>query len=678
MNVLNQMLQNPKYRLMLIVFIVLLVLYVGFITLHYAYKKQKQKITRTVDYGSGRKNYFIALTRFYEKVPVLRSTFKKVKKQISMMFPSDNTLLQKRATDLMSRSLVMSILIIFAIIVLNTISGFDIVYMVTGIAMTYILFNEYIGSQCEKLEKKLLEQFGDFISEVRHNYHNLPMPDTAVYDTIDHLPSEMALHAERIYEVFSSTEVEIAAGTYADTSPNRFFTTFVAIGASAMEHGDNINNSSFLLNLNYLKEEVDIELTKKEENDYKFSGLIFVAMFPVFLLKPVEIWMVNIIPELASWYNGLAGTIISLCMIPFTILCYQLLKSLKNRRSEEIKDHKWLDIISNIPLISTLLNKEINKRYTKNQRIGDSLKLVGDDITPKQFLLKRCIWCIGAIVIVNLLFVVSDFRERLTILKDFTSSFQTSIVPSSSYRDDMKEVTKTYVNLYRKETNIDIEKLSEKIMSETSITVPQYASMVAETVRDRVWEYRNVYYRYYFLILSLIAGGAGFYIPYWMLLYKKRILSQSMADEVNQFQTIIRILMNEDGITLDTVLEWLERFSYCFKASIEECIIALERSSQDALQDMKAKETFPAFRRFCDKLMSVDSVGIRDAFDEIDTDRAYYIQKRQLDNKKMMDNKSSIAKMICFIPLLYLIFLQLLLPFMSYGGNMMNIMNGIL
>ena len=131
----------------------------------------------------------------------------------------------------------------------------------------------------------------------------------------------------------------------------------------------------------------------------------------------------------------------------------------------------------------------------------------------------------------------------------------------------------------------------------------------------------------------------------------------------------------EDGITIDTILEWLERFSYCFKASLEECIIELERGQQEALENMKAKETFPAFRRFCDKLMSIDNVGVAEAFDEIGTDRAYYIQKRQLDNKKMMDNKSAIAKMVCFAPLLYLIFLQLLLPFFSYAYGMWNIMS---
>lgn len=675
--ILQNILKNKVNIILLLAFVVLLVLYIAVSLFRYKAKQKKQKITKTVDYGSGHKDYLILLTRIYETTIGLRTLYDKVKKKVAIIYPADSLVIQKKATKIMTRSLLIGMCIISCVIILNIKFGWDMVYVVTGIAMTYVLFTEFMEQSYEKLDKTLLEQFGDFLSDVRHNYHNTPMADLSVYNTIDHLPVEMALHAERFYEVFTSTNVESAAGNYADISPNRFFTTFVAIGASAMEYGDEKENSTFLLNLNYLKEEVDIELNKREENDYKFSGLIFVTLFPVFLLKLVEIWMKHIIPELGSWYQGLAGSVITICMIPVTVICYQMIKSLKNRKQETKREHKLLEAISKIPIISMLLNKEINNHYTKNQRIGDSLKLVGDTETPKQFLVKRCIWCVATVITINLLFCVSDIRERITLLNDFTTSYQTSIVPSAEYREDMKSLTKDYVNLYKHEKEIDADVLTQNIINTTQITNPTYAKMMAETIIKRVTEYRNVYYKYYFLLISILGGVVGYYMPLWMLTYKKRILSHAMADEVNQFQTIMLILMNEDGITMDTVLEWMERFSYCFKASIEECIMTLERGVQEALADMKAKETFPPFRRFCDKLMSIDSVGLKEAFDEITIDRAYYIQKRQLDNKKLMDNKSAIAKMICFVPLLYLIFLQLLLPFLTYANNMLQIMNSM-
>ena len=666
---------NPKLFWFYVIAVILLIA-ILIISVLLSKKTQKEMHrTKTINYGSGRKNYLNLCTKFFRVTPGLKTLYKKTSKRISMIYPADHLSITKRSTVIMLRSLLIAGLIMLFIIVFNIVSGFDIIYLLTGLAITIILFNEYINGQCEKKEFELLKQFGEFLSDVRHNYHTVPIPDQAVYDTIDHVPDEIALHAAKFHEVLSSTNPQIAASNYADMSPNRFFTTFVAIGSSVMEFGTDKENDSFLKNLEYLKEEVDIELLKKEENDHRFSGLMFVSLIPIFFLKPVEWWVSSIIPELSSWYEGLPGTVIAICMIPITILCYQLLNYLKHGRSDEIKEHKVLEAISNFPIISQLLNKEINRNYTKNQRIGDTLKLIGDSLTPKQFIVKRLLYGIITILLVNALFITSDIRERSTVLKDFTSAFENSIVPNKEYRETMTLVAKELVLTYKDNRNLSKEDITEAVLSSSDITNPTYAEMIADLVLNKINQYRNIYYKYQFLIISLLAGIMGYNFPYIILNYRKKVLSQSMADEVNQFHTLILILMNQEGITIDIILDWMERFAYCFKASIQECSIALERGEQDAILDMKLKETYPAFRRYCDKLLSVDAVGVKEAFDEIDTDRAYYIQKRTLDNKKIMDNKSAIAKMVCFIPLLYIIFLQLILPFTKYFISMMDVMN---
>lgn len=657
---------------LLLVFIITSTIYIVIIKKN----KRKSKALRTINYGNGKKDYLRIFTNIFSKTPGIKNYYSKVTKRIEMIYPADHIAIVKKSTKIMLNSFILAILCFIAIITFNIITGFDLLYMLIGITMTYILFSEYINKQYENMEYKLLKQFGDFISDVRHYYHDCPCPDQAVYNTLDHLPKEIALHATKFYEIFSSSDVKIAASNYSDNSPNRFFTTFVAIGSSVMEYGeDTKEKSNFLKSLNYLKEELDIDILKKEENDYKFSGQIFVALFPIFLLKPTEIWVTSNIPEITSWYKGLAGTIVTILLIPITIICYQLLQALKNSRKEEKKKHILIEKLATIPFISALLNKEINRNYTKNQRIGDSLKLIGDEITPKQFLLKRVIYGIIILFTVNILFFISNSRERATLLTDFTTSYTTSILPSPEYRKSMQEITQMMVKEKRNSKLQSQENLTKEISQTTEITDETYADMISSVVIKRITEYQKVYYKYYFLLISLVAAITGYYIPYWILLYRKKIFSQSMADEVNQFETIILILMNNEGVTINTILEWMERFSYCFKTSIQECILELERGEESAMSNMKAKETYPAFRRFCDKLLSVDAVGVKEAFDEIDTDRAYYIQKRQLDNKKVMDNKSSLAKILCFVPLAYLIIMQLMVPFVRYSMEMMSLLD---
>lgn len=112
-------------------------------------------------------------------------------------------------------------------------------------------------------------------------------------------------------------------------------------------------------------------------------------------------------------------------------------------------------------------------------------------------------------------------------------------------------------------------------------------------------------------------------------------------DEVAQFRTLILILMHEDGMTIDTILEWMERFAYAFKSSLSDCIINLEYSQQKALERLRDAEFgFAPFRRLCESLISTDKVGIIKAFDYLETERDYYQKKERSTMAAFLANAS--------------------------------------
>ena len=145
-----------------------------------------------------------------------------------------------------------------------------------------------------------------------------------------------------------------------------------------------------------------------------------------------------------------------------------------------------------------------------------------------------------------------------------------------------------------------------------------------------------------------------------------------MEDEVIQYQTIVLILMHVDGMLVDTVLDWLERFSFCFRQSIQECIINLEYSTRKALQKMKNQETFPPFRRFVDNLLMVEDEDILTAFSEIETDREYYKEKRKTDNEIISTQKAEVGKIVAFVPLILTLVVYMIVPFALYSLEMMK------
>ena len=98
-----------------------------------------------------------------------------------------------------------------------------------------------------------------------------------------------------------------------------------------------------------------------------------------------------------------------------------------------------------------------------------------------------------------------------------------------------------------------------------------------------------------------------------------------------QFQSLILILMYMDGIDLEEILEWLERFSYCFKEEIATCRMNLNSGQERALSDMQALVQYQPFSNFVDNLKAIDKVGVIDAFDEVKQEREYSRKQKEIE-----------------------------------------------
>ena len=262
--------------------------------------------------------------------------------------------------------------------------------------------------------------------------------------------------------------------------------------------------------------------------------------------------------------------------------------------------------------------------------------------------------------------------EKLTMLKTFVGEFDEEIVPNQRYMDIMKSTSNEYAQKY-KGTNprkIDEETLTAEIISETNITNKTYARMVAQEVIRGLNDYKNTYYKFYYLLIAIV--GALFFstVPYLILRFKIKVASMNKEDEVAQFQTLVLVLMHTNGIRLDTILEWMDRFAYSFKASIETCITELESGEQKAVEKMKMSETFQPFKRFCDCLLEIDAVGVAKAFDEVESDRAYSLKEREQRNTMVTDDRAGRALRYAYVPAGVMFALYLMGPMIIYAVKM--------
>lgn len=638
---------------------------------------KREKLNKSLKKNT--RNWFYGFYRIFTKTPGLKRYFKKIRKRISAIYPTDDISVNFKATKQMLVWCCSSVLF-FVLVVIS--SQGDVFFLLAGTLITFVLSTSIINFLYEAMENKLLKQFSDFLTDVIDYYNESGIIEDAIYATFETLPYEISLHIERIYDILNSQDVLAEVGKYTDAAPNRFLLLFAAIASSIKEKGDKTletGQSLFLTNIMHLIDEVNIEKLKRQMNNFLFSGLVFVCLLPVFLIKPIEHWAIKYIPDMETFYRGSVGTVVMAIMIVLMIMVYTMIINLKDGRVDETKDYTILNRISEFPMIRKLLTMEINRNYSRTLRISDDLKLVGDKISPNAFLLKRIIWAIVIMISFNSIVVLMNSRARESVFANFENAFEESIVPNETYRRIMAETGEQLTRscTYMSGTPEEKEILIENIEASTDLT-PKLAEDVAGVVIERIHQYHQIYYKAYNILLTVLSGFIGFMIPYCLLLYQKSIMKMNMEDEVIQYQTLVLILMHVSGTTVDVILEWMERFANCFKTTITECIINLERDQEEAIQAMKDKETFPPFRKFVSCLLNIDKVGILSAFEKVDVDRKYYQQKREQDNNILMKQKASLGSFLAMAPVYITVIGYMILPLGYMTFSMTNTMSNSL
>ena len=644
-------------------------------------RNKRMKIDRVIVKTKNRKNYLYTFYLLYQKIPALKKIFRKQYSRISLLYPADVTVVNNKVTKDMTLGI--GIAILCAVFVIIS-SGGSVFYLGMGLVATYVVYTHIINTRYETMYVKLLQQFKVFLSDVKSNYYSANRQlDTAIYMTVDESPYEMSLHAQKFYEILSSDDMDLEAAKYNDISPNSYFTTFLAIATTIWKYGDKeipgvegTKTSDFIHSMNELKNEVDIELQKIKRNMYLFSNLVWVAIAPVFFLKPIQLFGTRGIPELSDYYTGSFGTIMMVIVFAVSLICYHLIMGAKDIMRREPEEQPLLTKISNWGFISKFLTKLANKNFSKAERTTEKLKLNGERIGYKQFLLKRILIAALMMVVAQVLIVGAQMEQSKRLMSDFSNAFNTSYQFTEADIETMEYVTKSYLE-ERKEAgieNMDIDSLTDKVQAEKEIARRDQAKMIAAELITRSHELSVNYYKWFYLFIVFFAGIAGYMLPYAFLIYRASEMRKGMEDEVNQFQTIAIILMNVDNMSVGTILEWMERFAYCFKEPISKCIMELPMDEEGALKELRL-EPFEPFRRFVNNMLNVNEQGVAAAFEDIASEKANSNEERKIDNQMRSEKKADRAKIIALIPLAVEIAGYLAYPMMAMSTDMLRQLN---
>ncbi|SHO47028.1 hypothetical protein [Anaerocolumna xylanovorans] len=658
-----------------IIYLILILLFlfvIVFAILCFALKKRLLFRETYSIYRTGSKNpkgnCWHQLYVFFSSFILTGRFLRSLTERYEVLYPKEGREIEKKAIKLAITIWVSGAVILAAFLSLDK----SWYYVLLTVFYLYVLGNGLILFEEQKEKRKLLIQFDSFLSEVRQYYQMHGMIDEAIYEAMQLCKNPVKLHAQCIYDILNSTEEE-KKEDYNSYIPDRFLKTFLNLCLIIQKYGDAEvkGQSLFLINIRYLRQEIHMEVLKKDKIRHLFSGLTLVAVFPVMFLQIIKNWAVSGLSQLDNFYSGTPGVLLTFCIFLLTFFSYQLLVALREERKRRLKDNAILRNLCSKRIISNLLDAILNKDYGRAKKKEEFLRLTGENLTVRQFTLKSLIYGIsGFFICIFLIFFLHGANKELR-LKAGDLPYTTSAL-SEKKAQDLSEVIISYTRKFLK-GKATLEAIEKTIKEEGKIKEKYLQKIAAEDIYSRIKSIRGEYFKWYELIAALMVSTGFYYIPYAVLSLLKKGRQQEMEDEIFSFQSVILILMHIERADIAVVLEWMEEFSYIFKDSLRTCNRNLSEGEWEALEELKEKEPFKPFYKLIEELQNSDKIGLRRAFDDVEQERANYLEKRALDNEISIQEKAILGKAIAFVPFALTVGFYIILPFVLEGLDMYKV-----
>lgn len=638
------------------------------------YRIQKQKKGNVVANIATDGKRVMKMHRLYRSMPVLNKYYEKTYKTIQQMYPTDTFTVIQKTVDTVTRGFIIFSAIVFGIVL---ISGFNILYMLTGILVAYVLMSNSISKKLQTQDKLIKMEFQDFLETFRYYYNETGAVDSALDLSLEECPPELALHIQKIYDVVTSTDIDNATEKYTQQPNDKFFLMFCSICSTITKQGDRplADGVTVLLNnVKHLQEELNIEILKIKLKEILFKGVIPISMIPVLALKPIEIWSRTNMTDIAPYFDGAYGTVTMFLIFFIAIYASNKIDNLKNGGGEE--NVKLWNYIANLPGFRTYLKHKQYENWSKVQKLETSMKKMGVPMTANSFYAKKYAFAAMCAILANVVILLSNYSEKTNLLNDYAESFQTTYATDEAYTQILVDTAQEMTKYHLKDKNVTVEDLNkmvyEEIVSKGTIQKVADAQQVTQEVVNRITKYKGIYYQWYYVLITILAALIGYRLPDKMLKNRQKAMEMDMEDEIIQFQSIALIMMHIKEATVENTLEWMEKFAKCFKGSITECLLNIDSGETLALQAMKDAEPNPQFQKIVNSLLSVDRVGMEDAFDSVEVERKFLRDKRQKDNEEIINKKSRDAWKMVFLMLFSVIGLWLIGPMLMMGMSMLS------
>lgn len=678
---------NMIYYVMGGTVVAFVIIIIAYVILSKKMQKSEYKRIQKLQQGTKESNFsteilFQKLYLTYIKIPFLKRYVLKLRRRLEIINIDDEYITRKESAKILTKALaVIAPVMVITIIIAKS----NALLMAILLMFELFMIDTLIDGSVDKIDNVLLKEQIEFFSEIRHAYHEFNMVEEAIYQVSQDEEKNVSRQGEKIYEVLISDDPETELEKYYDIAPNSFLKEFAGISYLTKEFGDRkVNGASlYLKNVNNITQEMQLEILKRDKLNYVFQSLSVISIVPILMLEPLRSWAVSNFSFTANWYNGKSGMIVQILILLITFLSYILVRKLKDNGSTNINtkntENPWQEKVYKKKPIKKVVDLFIPKKGTKEYR--KTTQMLKDSASP----LKMEWLYVNRISLAIVTFIVSIivFSQLHIIAINYVYTEPTTeydIIGDLDAKDKKKadELTKQdneFLDKFRgktKTTQDDIKKAVEK-----SKYYEEAEDSEIQTATERIYKKLQIvnseYMQWFELLLAFVFMIIAYMSPIWLLMFQVKMRQLEMEDEVMQFQTIILMLMKIERVNVEIILEWLERYSNIFKPQITKCVNNYEAGAWEALEEMKEEVTYLPLIRIIESLQAaVEKIPIKDAFDELDSERDYYQAKRKESNERLISKKAMIGKVIGFAPMVCMFVGYLIIPLVFIGLTSMS------
>ena len=617
----------------------------------------------------------------YAKAPFIKRYIYKLRRRLEIINLDDEYTTRKESARIITKAIII-FLVVSALTILITRNNL----LLMSILLIFELFvvDTLVEGMVDKLDNNLLKEQVEFFAEIRHAYHEYNMVEEAIYQISLDDEKSVSKQGDKIYEILISDDPETELEKYYDTAPNSYLKEFAGISYLTKEFGDREEDGSslYLKNIDNITQEMQIEILKRDKLNYVFQSLPFISIAPVLLIEPLKSWATSNFAFTADFYNGKIGTVMQILIVLVTVIAYIMVRKIKDNGGVQVdtstNENPWQAKVYKTPVLKQIINNFVPKPGSKDYRKMQKLMKDSASKAKMEWIYINRISLAIVTMVISILFF--SLLHKIAINWVYTEpTTETEVLGQLSEKDQIRaEELTEQDNYFLDKLKGDLDITQEEIEREM-IKSPYYEEgdeeipTDAERILNKLKVVNSEYMQWFEILLAMAFAVIAYMTPVWLMIFQKKMRQMEMENEVMQFQTIILMLMKIERISVEMILEWLERYSNIFKEPIARCVNNYEAGAWEALEELKNSVTNQDMIRIVESLQAaVEKIPIKAAFDELDADKDYHQERRKHANDVLVSRKGLIGKAVGFTPLIGLFVGYLIIPLVVIGLSKMS------